>query len=74
MHRCEAIPCTKQVEDRLAMCLRHWRMVPHALRQAIWENYVQGQSAGTATSAYLDALHAAVNAVRALEGRRPVPR
>lgn len=31
------------VPAKLFMCLRHWRMVPRNLQQAIWDAYVPGQ-------------------------------
>ncbi len=42
-HHCHALGCTVAVPPRLFMCRRHWYMVPAALRQAIWREYVPGQ-------------------------------
>lgn len=74
MHKCAAVPCTKTVEDDLLMCLRHWRMVPKDIQRRIWQHYRRGQSAATSSAEYNAAYDDAVNAVRTIEGRRPVPR
>ncbi len=42
-HRCHAEDCKVEVPPKMLMCLRHWRMVPRALQNAIWEHYRAGQ-------------------------------
>lgn len=74
MHPCAASPCKKQIEDKLLMCMRHWRMVPRDIQREIWQHYVQGQTWETATTQYRSAYLKAVDAVRAVEGRRPAVR
>jgi hypothetical protein len=72
MHPCAAAPCKKQIEDRQAMCLRHWRMVPKIIQRRIWALYKPGQTAATASDDYMEALDAGIAAVREREGRRPM--
>lgn len=55
------------------MCKVHWRMVPRALRDAIWATYRPGQERDkTPSDAYLDTARAAQVAVADAEGV-PVP-
>jgi hypothetical protein len=58
----------------MLMCRRHWRMVPRALRAAVWATYQSGQERldGTApipSVAYLAAATAAIAAVAIQEHR-----
>lgn len=70
-HLCHASGCPMAVPPRMLMCLKHWRMVPKRLRDAVWEHYVPGQERrGMPTSEYLEAARAAVQYVAELEGRR----
>lgn len=61
MHRCPPDDCETQVADDLLMCRYHWRMVPSAMRQAIWRAWRGG--AGRGTAAHYEACAAAVIAV-----------
>jgi hypothetical protein len=63
-HTCHANGCNNSVPPRMLMCLRHWRMVPRPLQQAVWATYVPGQEIRKdPTGNYLDAARAAINAV-----------
>ena len=63
--------CEKPVPRRMLMCARHWRMVPRALQDDVWAEYVPGQEQRLdPTTDYLDAAHAAIEAVATKEGRR----
>jgi hypothetical protein len=71
-HRCHAEGCDAEVPPRMLMCGAHWRKVPRALQDAIWDTYVPGQEVRKdPTDSYLDAAHAAIEAVAKKEGRRP---
>lgn len=68
-HYCHARGCSRAVHPRLLMCWRHWRMVPKALKDAVWATYRPGQEETKDPSpAYLAAAEAAVAAVAAQEG------
>lgn len=59
-HRCAAPGCDKQVPMNMLMCLAHWRRLPKPIRDAIWETYRAGTSAGThPTSEYIKNVRAA---------------
>ncbi len=74
-HACAAAPCREACPPAHLMCVRHWRMVPMALRREIWtalravrrvpatraEDYLQAVRALRATQ------DAAIAAVRAKE-------
>ena len=48
------------------MCYEHWMMVPQNIRNQIWDNYTQGQEAGTQPSQdYVDAAKEAITYVEA---------
>lgn len=69
-HLCHAEGCGTAVPPRMLMCRRHWRMVPRALQDAVWAEYVPGQERRKdPTESYLDAAHEAIRAVAAKEGR-----
>lgn len=57
----------------MLMCGKHWRMVPRALQDGVWETYQPGQERldGTAfpSEPYLTAAQAAIDAVAAKEGK-----
>ena len=54
----------------MAMCRRHWYMVPKSLRVQVWAQYTQGQEIRKdPTPEYIDALMAAIDAVAEHEGR-----
>lgn len=42
-HHCHWPGCTVEVKPALWGCLRHWRMLPAALRSRIWACYRPGQ-------------------------------
>lgn len=70
-HLCHARACQAPVPPSRLMCLRHWRMVPKALKDAVWAAYVPGQEVRKdPTEEYLDAALAAIDAVAAKEGQR----
>lgn len=68
-HRCAARGCTVQCPATLLMCGKHWRLVPSTIQARIYRHYRKGQTIGTATTEYLSAMHAAIDAVAAREGR-----
>ena len=68
-HRCPVRGCRQEVPATLLMCLRHWRMVPKPIRDAVWATYADGSGVGSL--AYLEAIKAAIGAVDAkLGGQR----
>ena len=63
-HHCHARGCEANVPPRMLMCLRHWRMVPQQLKQAVYRLYVPGQEVRKdPTRGYLAAADAACKAV-----------
>jgi len=71
-HTCHATGCTTPVPPALWGCARHWRMVPVAIRRAIWTFYRSGQESDWQPSKeYLRAARAAVIAVAEREGIAP---
>lgn len=69
-HVCHAKGCDVPVPPKMLMCLRHWRMVPHAVQKRIWKTYIPGQEVRKdPTLPYLDAMSAAVKAVATREGK-----
>ena len=67
-HHCHATGCDTAVPPRLLMCLKHWRMVPQALQDAVWAAYRPGQeTTKDPTSQYLAAARAAIQAVQTAE-------
>lgn len=72
-HTCHATGCTTVVPPAKFMCLRHWRMVPRKMQQAIWATYVPGQEIRKdPTPEYLDAATSAVRYVAERERSREV--
>ena len=70
-HICHAKGCRIVVPPSKFMCLRHWRMVPKKLQDAIWAAYVPGQeNRKDPTPEYLEAASAAIAAVAAKEEAR----
>ena len=54
-HECHAIGCHQDVPPRMFMCKTHWFMLPKALRDAVWCEYVPGQERRKdPTEAYLN--------------------
>ena len=43
MHSCHAINCKTEIEPKLFMCYKHWKMVPKKLQISIWNEYRPGQ-------------------------------
>lgn len=73
-HTCHATACTRTVPPKMLMCLKHWRMVPKALQEDVWDAYEPGQEIRKdPTRAYLTAARAAINAVAAKEGHPVLP-
>jgi hypothetical protein len=55
----------------MLMCLRHWRMVPRKLQEAVWRTYRPGQCDDKDPSeAWHEAADAAIAAVAAKEASR----
>ena len=70
-HRCHAIGCPTHVHPRLLMCGKHWRMVPRALKAAVWSAYRAGQERDKKPSqAYREAARDAIMAVQEKENSR----
>lgn len=68
-HTCHAIGCETPTRPRMFMCLKHWRMVPRAMQNNIWAQYVPGQERRKdPTEAYLQATREAINYVAKREG------
>lgn len=42
-HRCPADACRVTIPASKFMCLADWKLVPKALKDAIWLSYVPGQ-------------------------------
>lgn len=42
-HTCHARDCQTRVKPELLMCLKHWKKVPLAIRNAVWQHYRPGQ-------------------------------
>lgn len=69
-HNCHAIECGRAVPASKLMCLAHWRMVPRAEQQAIWQHYRRGQERDQKPSgAYMIAFWSAVATVAVAEGK-----
>lgn len=63
--------CTKRVPPKMFMCRKHWYMVPKALRDAVWQEYVAGQEVCLDPSPeYLAVTQRAVNVVAGKEGKQ----
>jgi hypothetical protein len=72
-HLCHAVGCSVEVDPRMLMCLRHWRLVPPALKARVWAAYVPGQEVRKdPTAHYLDEANAAIYAVVERELGHPV--
>jgi hypothetical protein len=73
-HHCHAKDCHTNVPPKMLMCLKHWRMVPKALQEDVWDAYEEGQEIRKdPTTAYLRAARAAINAVIIKEGKTLPP-
>jgi len=70
-HTCHAHGCTKHVSPELLMCRRHWKLVPKALKKAVFRHYRPGQEIHKRPSDdYLVAAANAINAVAEIEQGR----
>lgn len=68
-HVCHAAGCNVPVPRKMFMCLRHWRLVPKALKDAVWAAYEPGQEERMdPTPEYMVAARAAIGAVANKEG------
>jgi len=71
---CRAVGCGNQIDQKLLMCRRHWKMVPASLREGVWKHFRDGQTYETATLDYWKSAAEAVEFVARLEGREPANR
>ncbi|MGI8333441.1 hypothetical protein ACRYCC_26110 [Actinomadura scrupuli] len=62
-HDCAASGCRTRLPARILMCRTHWKRVPTGIQSEVYRHYRRGQTAATASPAYLAALDAAVAAV-----------
>lgn len=70
VHHCHALNCATDVPPRMHMCPRHWRLVPQALKDALWANYRRGQERTMSPSPdYLRAAAACVRSVAEQENQ-----
>lgn len=73
-HECHAEDCHVEVPPKLLMCGRHWAMVPPDIQRAVYAAYRPGQERDMRPSVEsLDAMTAAENYIRRLEGKRERP-
>lgn len=42
-HTCHCPTCETPVPPKLHSCARHWKVLPYAIRRAIWDAYIPGQ-------------------------------
>lgn len=69
-HRCHAVDCDAPVPPEKLMCIRHWRMVPKAIKADVWKHYRPGQCDDKRTSPeWRDAARRAIAAVLIAEQR-----
>lgn len=67
-HLCHAKNCAIPVPPKMLMCLRHWYMVPRAIRVQVWKHYRPGQEVDKQPSReYLTVMKQAIEAVAAKE-------
>lgn len=68
-HVCHANGCDVAVPPKMLMCVKHWWMVPKPLRDRIWATYRLFQEVNRdPTPEYMQAVHAAIDAVARKEG------
>jgi hypothetical protein len=73
-HTCHADGCDLHVPPAMFMCRRHWFMLPKAMRDAVWAEYVPGQeNRMDPTDSYLDVATSAVRWIALQEGRGQSP-
>lgn len=71
-HRCHARGCITPCKPEYLMCPKHWRMVPRALQQAVYDAYRPGQCDDKNPSrAWHEAADAAIDAVERQEKCTP---
>lgn len=63
-HTCHAMACEAKVPPAMFMCKRHWYMLPKAMRDAVWDEYVPGQEDRMDPTE--DYLHVTTRAIRML--------
>lgn len=69
-HYCHAEGCETEVPPKMHMCLTHWRMVPKAVQDLIWQHYRAGQEIDKRpTVEYIAIAFASVSCVALKEGR-----
>ena len=60
-HQCPGPGCDAEVDSSMLMCPRCWRLVPAAVRRAVWIAWRRGAGAGT--PAHRAAIRLAIAAV-----------
>lgn len=67
-HKCHAIGCQNPVQPALLMCLKHWKMVPTAIKRKVWSHFRREQCDDKKLSEeWLIAAKEAIQAVRKKE-------
>ncbi len=69
VHACAAAGCLTSVPAQRLMCRSHWFQVPRLTRIRVWAEYRPGQTAASATEAYVVAANEAIQAVKAFKDR-----
>lgn len=64
-HDCLGEDCGARLPEDRAFCDFHWQLIPPHLRQAITAAWRPGQTAATASTEYLQAVHEAQQALAA---------
>ncbi len=62
-HKCIADDCSRMVPHGMAMCGRHWRLVPSDIQRAVYREFAAAK--GQVTQGHMDALAAARSSLRA---------
>lgn len=69
-HHCHALGCDRPCAPERLMCVQHWKRVPAAQRQEVWNHYREGQCRDKNPSlAWLIAARRAICSVAIAEGR-----
>ncbi|HSH71578.1 MAG TPA: hypothetical protein VK974_00850 [Methylophilaceae bacterium] len=67
-HTCHAINCSKTVQPKMLMCLKHWKMVPAETQLKVWKLYRPGQEIDKqATAEYIEVAKLAIEQVHQKE-------
>lgn len=69
-HACPADRCFIRLPAHILMCRSHWKRLSASARRDILRAYQPGQTALTASTEYLVAVNAAIEAIRATERPR----